>query len=322
MTSPSPETDPGASPDPHPPGPRSRYRITHRTEYRYSDVVTSSYGRGFLTPRDLMRQRCLSHELRISPTPADSSTSTDIFGNISSYFHVTEPHQTLTITSESIVEVYPSPPERWGGGPALAPWEQARPVGVRGALATEFALDLNPPEITDEVRDYAAPSFEPGRPLAEVLGDLTTRIYTDFTYRSGSTTVSTGVKEVLKAREGVCQDFARLAIACLRANGLAASYVSGYLATNPPPGKERMIGIDATHAWAAVWTPQPPGQFEWLGLDPTNNQMVDERYVIVGRGRDYADVPPLRGIIYTNAENSVIDVAVDVAPYEGDQLYA
>src|SRR6202035_1451655 len=124
----------------------------------------------------------------------------------------------------------------------------------------------------------------------------------------------------------VCQDFAGLAIACLRANGLAASYVSGYLATDPPPGKDRMIGIDATHAWAAVWTPQEPGQFEWLGLDPTNDQMVDERYIIVGRGRDYADVPPLRGIIYTNSERSVIDVAVDVVPYsgplEGDFLHA
>ena len=158
--------------------------------------------------------------------------------------------------------------------------------------------------------------------MVEVLRDLTSRIYTDFTYRSGSTTVSTGVNEVLTAREGVCQDFARLAIACLRANGLAASYVSGYLATDPPPGKDRMIGIDATHAWAAVWTPQPPGQFEWLGLDPTNDQMVDERYVIVGRGRDYADVPPLRGIIYTNSKKSKIDVAVDVVPYEGDELYA
>jgi transglutaminase-like putative cysteine protease len=322
VTSLSPPGDPGQSRDQHPPGPEARYRITHRTEYRYSDVVTSSYGRGFLTPRDLPRQRCLTHELRISPTPSDSSTSQDSYGNISSYFHVTEPHQQLTVTGESIVEVYPSPPERWGGGPALEPWELARPAGVRGALAIEFALDLNPAEITDEVREYATPSFTPGRPLVEVLRDLTSRIYTDFTYRSGSTTVSTGVNEVLSAREGVCQDFARLAIACLRANGLAASYVSGYLATNPPPGKERMIGIDATHAWAAIWTPQPPGQFEWLGMDPTNNQMVDERYVIVGRGRDYADVPPLRGIIYTNSQNSVIDVAVDVAPYEGDELYA
>ena len=143
-----------------------------------------------------------------------------------------------------------------------------------------------------------------------------------FTYRSGSTTISTGVTEVLVAREGVCQDFARLAIACLRANGLAASYVSGYLATDPPPGKDRMIGIDATHAWAAVWTPQEPGRLEWLGLDPTNDQLVDQRYIIVGRGRDYADVPPLRGIIYTNSERSVIDVAVDVVPFESDELHA
>lgn len=299
-----------------------RYRVTHRTEYRYSDVVTSSYGRAFLTPRDSLRQRCIAHRLVIEPTPADSSTSRDTYDNISSYFHVTEPHRVLTITSESIVEVAPQVPSRYAGGPALQPWEAARPSGTRGALATDFALDLNPPEITDEIREYAAPSFQPGRPLVEVMRDLGRRIFNDFTYRSGTTTVSTRVSEVLAAREGVCQDFARLAIACLRANGLAACYVSGYLATDPPPGKDRMIGIDATHAWASVWTPQQPGQFEWLGLDPTNDQLVDQRYIVVGRGRDYADVPPLRGIIYTNSEHSVIDVAVDVVPIEGDALDA
>ncbi|MGO9508348.1 MAG: transglutaminase family protein [Mycobacterium sp.] len=299
-----------------------RFRVTHRTEYRYSDVVTSSYGRGFLTPRDSLRQRCVAHRLTIDPAPSDSSTSHDSYDNISSYFHVTVPHRALTITSDSIVDVASPAAGLYTGGPVLEPWEAARPAGLKGALATEFTLDLNPPEITDAVREYAAPSFEPGRPLVEVLRDLASRIFTDFTYRSGSTTISTGVNEVLTAREGVCQDFARLAIACLRANGLAASYVSGYLATDPPPGKDRMFGVDATHAWAAVWTPQQPGQFEWLGLDPTNDQLVDERYIIVGRGRDYADVPPLRGIIYTNSEKSVIDVAVDVVPFEGDVLDA
>jgi transglutaminase-like putative cysteine protease len=294
------------------------YQVTHRTVYRYSDVVTSSYGRGFLTPRDSVRQRCLSHELVIEPEAADSSTSRDGYGNISSYFHVTDRHHTLSITSNSVVEVDPPPPELYGGGSARAPWEIARPVGLDGALAMEFTLDLRPPEITDEVRAYAAPSFEPERPLIEVLRDLTSRIYSDFTYRSGSTTVSTRVNEVLAAREGVCQDFARLAIACLRANGLAASYVSGYLATDPPPGKARMLGIDATHAWASVWTPQN----QWLGVDPTNDQMVDERYIVVGFGRDYADVPPLRGIIYTDSEKSVIDVSVDVAPHDGGVLHA
>lgn len=294
------------------------YRVTHRTVYSYSDVVTSSYGRGFLTPRDSARQRCLSHDLRIDPEPADSSTSRDVYGNLSSYFHVTKRHRKLEVTSDSVVEVDPPPADLYFGGSAAAPWEIARPVGVDGALATEFTLDLQIPEITEEVRAYAAPSFVPGRPLLEVLTDLSGRIFEDFAYRSGSTTVSTQVVEVLAAREGVCQDFARLAIACLRANGLAASYVSGYLATDPPPGKERMIGIDATHAWAAVWTPQN----QWLGLDPTNDQMVDERYIVAGWGRDYADVPPLRGIIYTDSESSVIDVAVDVAPFEGGILHA
>jgi transglutaminase-like putative cysteine protease len=185
-------------------------------------------------------------------------------------------------------------------------------------LATEFTLDLTPPEITAAVREYAAPSFTRYRPLIEVVRDLNSRIFTDFTYRSGSTTVSTKVSDVLRAREGVCQDFARLAIACLRANGLAARYVSGYLATDPPPGKERVFGTDATHAWAAVWMPsRGVGESNWIGLDPTNDQLVDERYVVVGWGRDYADVPPLRGIIYTDAEHSVIDVSVDVAPIAG-----
>ncbi|MET0994675.1 MAG: transglutaminase family protein [Mycobacterium sp.] len=294
------------------------YQITHRTVYRYSDVVTSSYGRGFLTPRDSARQRCLSHQLLIDPEAADSSTSRDAYGNKSSYFHVTQRHQTLSITSHSVVEVDPIPAELYDGGSARAPWEISRPVGLEGALATEFTLDLQPPEITDEVRDYAAASFAPERPLIEVLRDLSTSIYSDFTYRRGSTTVSTQVNEVLAAREGVCQDFARLAIACLRANGLAASYVSGYLATDPPPGKERMVGIDATHAWPAVWTPQN----QWLGFDPTNDKMVDERFIIVGWGRDYADVPPLRGIIYTDSKKSVIEVAVDVAPFDGGVLHA
>jgi transglutaminase-like putative cysteine protease len=295
-----------------------RYEITHRTVYRYSDVVTSSYGRGFLTPRDSLRQRCLFHELVLDPEAADSSTSRDGYGNLSSYFHVTRPHRSLSVTSRSIVEVDPPPPDFYQVASAAAPWEIARPVGPDGALACEFTLDLAPPEITDAVRDYAAPTFTPGRPLIEVLRDLNARIHTDFTYRSGSTTVSTQVSEVLAAREGVCQDFARLAIACLRANGLAASYVSGYLATDPPPGRERMVGVDATHAWASVWTPKDV----WLGLDPTNDQMVDERYVTVGFGRDYADVPPLRGIIYTDSDSSVIDVSVDVAPYEGGVLHA
>ncbi len=291
--------------------PARRYQVSHRTEYKYSDVVTSSYGRAHLVPRTSARQRCLQFDLHIDPLPADRSTSLDVYGNISSYFHVTERHQALCVLGTSMVEVDPPPAEHYESGAVLQPWESVRPSGPEGLLATEFTLDLRPPEITDGVRDYAAASFTAGRPLIEVVRDLHSRIFDDFIYKSGSTTVSTQVAQVLEAREGVCQDFARLAIACLRANGLAASYVSGYLATDPPPGKERMFGVDATHAWAAVWTGE-----RWLGFDPTNDQLVDERYITVGWGRDYADVPPLRGIIYTDSEYSVIDVSVDVAPLD------
>lgn len=290
------------------------YRITHRTRYRYSAAVTSSYGRAHLTPRDTDTQRCLGFDLAVDPEPADRSTSRDAYGNASSYFHITERHRVLTVDAVSVVEVDPQPDDLLQAGPAVDRWESARPAGPGGMLACEFVMDLRPAEITPAVREYAAASFVPGRPLMEVLSDLNSRIFSDFTYRSGSTTVSTQVGEVLQAREGVCQDFARLAIACLRANGLAARYVSGYLATDPPPGRQRMVGIDATHAWAAVWV--PPNR--WIGLDPTNDQFTDERYVVVGWGRDYADVPPLRGIIFTDSEHSVIDVAVDVAPCDDE----
>ncbi|MDJ0395510.1 transglutaminase family protein [Rhodococcus sp. G-MC3] len=295
-----------------------RYRIRHITTYTYSDRVSSSYGRGFLAPRETDVQRCLEKTVEVQPSPTDQSFGVDVYGNEDVYFHVTTDHETLVVTADSLVEVdAPSAADNELG--RATAWENARPqqpgeytaAGDRAA-AVEFVLDLDHPEITDAVRGYADVSFVPGRPLRDVIVDLTHRIFTDFTYQSGSTTVSTKVADVVEARSGVCQDFARLAIAALRANGLAARYVSGYLATEPPPGKERMIGVDATHAWAAVWTPENT----WLAFDPTNDQLVDERYTTVAWGRDYADVPPLRGVIYTEAEESTISVSVDVAPVD------
>ncbi|MET9489386.1 transglutaminase family protein [Nocardia sp. NPDC006630] len=286
-----------------------RYRVLHRTIYVYSDVVSSSYGRAYLTPREFPGQRLLSHDVRIDPVPSDRSVGADVYGNTTLYFHVTAEHRRLEVTGESMVEVSSRLPP-----PDSVPWEQARPGIENGPLAVEFTMDLNPPELNPEIAAYAAESFPPGRPLLEAVTELTDRIYTDFTYKSGSTTVSTRVADVFIARKGVCQDFARLAIACLRSQGLAARYVSGYLATNPPPGKPRLIGADATHAWAAVWL--PGGSGHWIDFDPTNNKFADERYVTLAWGRDYADVPPVRGIIYTDAKESTITVSVDVAPVE------
>ncbi|MCK8612423.1 transglutaminase family protein [Gordonia sp. C13] len=297
------------------------YRVMHRTRYTYNDDVSSSYGRCYLTPRDLPGQRVLSATVDIEPEPDDRSTGIDVYGNNDTYFHVRTAHRELTVTARSVVEVDGVDQGMLIGPAARAPWESARPavVGSReAALAAEFVLDLEPPEITASVHDYAAQVFTPGRPLIEAVTDLTTRIFDDFTYRSGSTAISTKVDTVMQRREGVCQDFARVAIACLRSVGLAARYESGYLATDPPPGKEKIFGADASHAWAAVWMPDD----RWLPFDPTNDKLVDERHVTLAWGRDYDDVPPLRGVIYTDSTKSHIDVSVDVSPVEDEPAEA
>ena len=285
----------------------------HQTRYTYDDVVSSSYGRCYLTPRELPFQRVLEASVTIDPEPDDRSTGVDVYGNSDVYFHVRTPHEMLEVTGTSLVEVDPPDQNVLFSPAARGPWELARPGADRsGATVVEFSLDLNPPEITQAVIDYASAVFTPGRPLIDAVVDLTGRIFRDFTYKSGSTAISTRVDTVMARRMGVCQDFARVAIACLRSVGLAARYESGYLATDPPPGRERIFGADASHAWAAVWLPGD----QWIAFDPTNDKLVDERHVTVAWGRDYEDVPPLRGVIYTESKKSHIDVSVDVSPVE------
>ncbi|MTD16250.1 transglutaminase family protein [Nakamurella sp. YIM 132087] len=283
------------------------YRIEHRTRYRYSDAVNASYGRGYMRPRALDSQECREYTLTVAPAPTDAAEGVDVYGNSDSYFHVTEAHDELLVVGVSVVRVQRPEIDLLD---AALPWELARPEACEAPDAVDFVLSSPKVLLTDEVRAYAAESFTEGRPLAEAVRDLTSRIHSDFTYEQGSTDVGTSIPEVMAERSGVCQDFAHLAVACLRSMGLPGRYVSGYLATDPPPGRERMVGVDASHAWAAVRL--PAGQ--WLAFDPTNDQFVDERYTTVAWGRDYADVPPLRGVIYSDAESSTMDVSVDVAP--------
>ncbi|ACV79660.1 transglutaminase family protein [Nakamurella multipartita] len=288
--------------------PTRRYRIQHRTVYRYSDEVSTSFGRGYLRPREIPDgQRCLSYSLAIEPEPSDLTHDIDVYGNPNTYFHVTTGHTELVVTGLSEVEV-----QRPAFDQAVLdlPWEQARPSGFVDPRAVEFTLASPLVRMPLQVHEYALETFTPHRPIIDAVRDLTHRIFTGFKYHPGSTSVSSTVIDVLEARSGVCQDFAHLAVACLRSVGLACRYVSGYLATDPPPGKERMIGVDASHAWAAVRL----ADGRWLGFDPTNDAFADERYTIVAWGRDYDDVPPLRGVIYTDAESNELDVSVDVAP--------
>jgi transglutaminase-like putative cysteine protease len=251
-------------------------------------------------------QRCEQHSLVIEPAPSDAADSVDVYGNVDSYFHVTTSHTQLTVTGVSIVEV-----ERptFDSAAAELPWEQARIDGSGGELV-DFVLASPYVQITDEVHAYAAGSFRPGRPALEAVVDLVHRINTDFTYSSGATRVGTPVPKILANRAGVCQDFAHLIVACARSHGIPARYVSGYLATRPPPGRPRLVGVDASHAWAALLLPGG----HWLAVDPTNDTLADERYTTVGWGRDYGDVPPLRGVIFTEARTSTMEVSVDVGP--------
>ena len=292
------------------------YRVRHRTEYRYESEVVPSYSELHLIPRELIGQNLYSSDISIDPAPEYFREGIDYFGNRVAYAAVERPHRRLTVTAESVVEIADRPI-----GPSLLgerPWEQVRdearnaPNGDR-LDAAQFALDSPLVKGRAQFAEYALQSFTPGRPLLDAVADLSTRIHHDFTYKPGSTTVSTPVTEVFAKRRGVCQDFAHLGIGCLRAIGLPARYVSGYLETDPPPGRPKLKGADVSHAWLAVLL----GESDWLEFDPTNNQLVNERYVVTAYGRDYADVPPLKGVIHTDGKTTGLKVTVDVVAVHG-----
>lgn len=290
-----------------------RYQVSHRTIYSYDEDVSDSLGIAYLVPRELPWQHLVSRALVLAPAPLDQSEDLDYYGNTVTYFQVTEPHQVLDILATSQVEV--STPVHSAEVLATS-WEQARPAArpdVEDAWqALDFALPSSLADQTDQAYAYAAESLVPGRPVGEAVVEVMQRIHADFAYDKTATTVTTTVGDIFDKRAGVCQDFAHLTLACLRSHGLAVRYVSGYLATTPPPGKDRVVGADATHAWASVWIPGDG----WLALDPTNDQLAGDRYVTVAWGRDYSDVPPVKGVIFTEAKSSTLKVEVDVAPLE------
>ena len=289
------------------------YRIQHSTTYSYDGEVTSSYGQFYLRPRDLGWQRCLGHEVIIDPAPRDLFVHEDLYGNAKSYFHVTEPHQQLVVTAVSHVEVDVEPADE---DRLAVPWERARP-SVRPEQpdawqATDFTFPSPYVEVPPGIEEYTRRSFTPGRPVGEAAVELMHRVHDDFTYKFGSTSVSTSVSTLLAQKMGVCQDFSHFMVSGLRSLGLAGRYVSGYLATRPPPGKPRLVGADASHAWVGCWVPGAG----WLYLDPTNAKVIDESHATVAYGRDYGDVLPVKGVIFTESAHSTMKVSVDMAPVD------
>ncbi|WP_372759945.1 transglutaminase N-terminal domain-containing protein [Litorivivens sp.] len=288
-----------------------KYKIKHTTHYRYSSQVSMCFNEARLTPLNNAHQSCSKNQFTITPAPEVTHSRVDYYGNQVTSFDILTPHRELVVTVQSEVQV--SDHSQDGLFYRDHTWEYVRDTiqsSRNGDLLELREYILNSPLIPETlgIREYAELSFQPKRPLLDAVMDLNQRIFTEFKYDPQSTTISTPLEDVLKNRHGVCQDFAHLGIACLRAMGLPAAYVSGYLETLPPPGEEKLEGSDASHAWLAVYMPD----YGWMQFDPTNNLMVGEQHIMLGFGRDFADVSPLKGVIY-GGDAHTLSVSVDVA---------
>ena len=287
------------------------YRIVHTTRYHYEKSVASSYNEAHLLPRSFARQTLVSASLAIDPPCRDYRDRQDFFGNTASYFAILDPHQEVTITATSEVRLL-APRRQLSFGDALDWQEAARRLAEASDPdtldAVQYCLDSPMVRVMPALNEYAAASFSAGRLLTDAVAELVARIHEDFTYDATATDIATPMLEVLQQRRGVCQDFAHLAIGCLRSLGLAARYVSGYLETLPPPGKAKLQGADASHAWLQVYLPGAG----WQDWDPTNNLQPSGRHITTAWGRDYSDVAPLQGVIYGGGDKHEIEVEVDV----------
>jgi transglutaminase-like putative cysteine protease len=291
--------------------------VTHETAYRYASPVTLSRQLLHLTPRELPWQQLLSHRITVQPAVSESATGRDYFGNPVAHAVVTTPHKALSIIAESRVLVHERVIDIAGRNSSDATRLAAAIAVPRGAAlldAARFAFDSPHVAFEPAAQAYGGQSLTPGRPLLEALLDLNTRVHRDFEFDPAATSVSTPLAEVLQHRRGVCQDFAHLMIGCLRAFGLAARYVSGYILTEPPEGQARLVGSDASHAWVSVYCPDPAGGgLDWIDLDPTNDCLAGPGHVTLGWGRDFSDVTPTRGVILGGGEQELF-VGVTVAP--------
>ena len=285
-----------------------KYHVLHETSYRYESPVALSQQLLHLTPRALPWQAREQHALAIEPVPTETGEREDYFGNPVTQILLAAPHEVLSVRAESTVTVQtrPAPP----GG---EPWEKVRDAARGDVEAAQVLFESPHVELFRDLSSYASPSFGRGRPVVAAARDLTRRIHADFKFDPRATSVSTPLREVMAKRHGVCQDFAHLMIGALRALGLAARYVSGYILTNPPPGKPRLIGADASHAWVAVWCGRKENEAGWAELDPTNDCLVEDEHITLAWGRDFSDVTPMRGVILGGGDQE-LSVRVTVTP--------
>jgi transglutaminase-like putative cysteine protease len=287
-----------------------KYTIQHKTAYTYLEPVSLCHNIARLVPRDTNEQICKNTTIDIEPRPDQINEYEDFFGNKVIYFSIEKEHWELIVSVTSEVE---------RRVPELMKMRAFRNAGleeVKQELLNlkddvmdikQYSLETPMTAWNDEVLKYALQSFLPQRPVFEAAQDLNRRIYEEFEYKPGHTTIATPLSVLMQERKGVCQDFAHLAIACLRSVGLPARYVSGYIETLSPEGVEKLIGIDASHAWFSVFIPG----MGWIDFDPTNNSIVSDQHITIGWGRDYTDIAPLDGIILSSGSHE-LTVSVDV----------
>lgn len=286
------------------------YRIRHLTAYSYDTPVASATLALRVTPRDSAMQRTITHNLDVMPTPASVVFERDFFGNAVNVVTIEESHTELAISATAEVDVsYPAP----FPGPGTD-WQKAADAALNShdlspQAPAHFMFASPRIQLSADVTRYARESFEPGRGIIEASRDLMKRIKSEFAYEPESTEISTPLSQAFATRRGVCQDFAHIMIAGLRGLGVPAAYVSGYLRTVPPPGKERLEGADATHAWVSVWC----GDDGWLGFDPTNAIDIGNDHIALAIGRDFSDVSPVYGVFVGSGANK-LHVEVDVIP--------
>jgi transglutaminase-like putative cysteine protease len=279
------------------------YRVRHTTRYDYRSPADLGVHLAHLRPRHLPVQAVLHSEVRAAPAVSWRHEGRDHFGNDVTWLFLDAAHAAFEVTAEATVDVlFPELPAA-GATPA---WEVVAGVAAKGGAegweAAEFAFDSPLAPIDPEARAYAALSFLPRRPALVALLELNARIKRDFTFRPGVTTTATPIRDVLRRREGVCQDFAHMMISMVRAFGVPARYVSGYIRTRPAEGQPRRLGADQSHAWVGAWLGPEHG---WVDLDPTNGIVVHDEHVVLGWGRDYSDVAPLRGVILGGGEQAL-----------------
>ena len=288
-----------------------KYKLRHQTLYTYVNEVHNYQSILCLQPQNSAKQICKNFKLEIEPKPSKIYSRKDYFGNIQHYFSLHQPHKSLKVTVSSEVEVLENVTQLSLNSITC---EEARlKFTTDRALKIEVLQYQLPSQFItwdEEIIAFAESCLIPNTPLFEAVLNLIKKIYTEFQFKSGSTNVNTPLKTVLKERKGVCQDFSHLAIASLRSVGIPARYVSGYIETLPPVGKPKLEGSDASHAWISVYIPE----MGWCEFDPTNNMIPQQRHIVTAYGRDFADVSPLRGIIFSSGDHKV-KVEVDVTPF-------